>query len=104
MANAILCVESNPSSPEREDEYNRWYNEVHLGEVVALPGFVSARRFEPVDADGPYVAIYEIESDDPQAVVASLGEAVGAGKLQMSDSLQLDPPPTMRLLSLVAEQ
>jgi hypothetical protein len=98
MAKAILYVESYPSSPERLDEYNTWYNDTHLPEVVALEGFVSARRFEPVDADGPFVAIYEIDAADPSAALAALGEAAGSGQLNMSDVLQMDPVPTMRLL------
>ena len=28
-----------------EDEYNKWYNEQHALDVVAVPGFVSAQRF-----------------------------------------------------------
>ena len=36
MAKGIILVETRPSSPEREQEYNTWYDEVHLGELVAL--------------------------------------------------------------------
>jgi hypothetical protein len=43
MAKGIILVESFPSSPDRDEEYNTWYDEVHLGELVALDGFVSAR-------------------------------------------------------------
>jgi hypothetical protein len=57
MAKGIILVESRPSSPEREQEYNTWYDETHLPELVALDGFVSARRLRPVDANGPYVAL-----------------------------------------------
>ena len=27
--------------PEVEDEFNRWYNDVHVGEVLDCPGWVS---------------------------------------------------------------
>jgi len=53
MARGIILVESWPSSPEREQEYNTWYDEIHLPELVALDGFVSARRLRPVNGDGP---------------------------------------------------
>jgi len=102
MARGILIVESRPSSPERVDEYNRWYSEVHLPEVCAVPGFVSATRYEPVDGDGPYVAIYELELDDLASAVERLGEAVGSGAIQMSDVLSMDPPPSLRLLTQTA--
>ena len=40
MAVHRLIVFSAPT-PGQEDEYNDWYNNVHLDEVVAIPGFVS---------------------------------------------------------------
>lgn len=49
--------------PEDEAGFNRWYNEEHLPELMALPGFISARRFE-VDGEGQkYLAIYELENE-----------------------------------------
>lgn len=101
MAKGIIHVESRPSSPDREQEYNTWYDEVHLPELVALDGFVSARRLRPVDGNGPYVALYEIEGDDLQAILDNM--LANAGQLHLSDALQLDPPPVMRLLELTAE-
>ncbi|HYB80063.1 MAG TPA: hypothetical protein VED43_00130 [Mycobacterium sp.] len=101
MAKGIILVESRPSSPDRDQEYNTWYDEVHLGELVALDGFVSARRLRPVEGDGPYVAIYEVEADNLQAVLDNM--IASAGRLHMSDALQLDPPPIMRLLEVTTE-
>ncbi|EUA30510.1 hypothetical protein I553_4767 [Mycobacterium xenopi 4042] len=49
----ILYVESRPSSPDRDAEYNSWYDEIHLPQLMALDGFVSARRLRPVADDGP---------------------------------------------------
>ncbi|BBX63495.1 hypothetical protein MSAS_26690 [Mycobacterium saskatchewanense] len=101
MAKGIILVESRPSASERELEYNTWYDDVHLGELVALDGFVSARRLRPVGGDGPYVAIYEVEGDDLQAILDNM--LANAGRLHMSDALQLDPPPIMRLLEVTTE-
>jgi hypothetical protein len=101
MPKGIILVESRPSSPEREQEYNTWYDEVHLGELVALDGFVSARRLRPVDGGGPYVAIYEIEGDDLQAILDNM--IANAGQLHMSDALQLDPAPIPRLLQTTTQ-
>ncbi|RUP00930.1 MAG: hypothetical protein EKK34_31755 [Mycobacterium sp.] len=99
MAKGIIYVETYPSSPDREQEFNTWYDEVHLPELVALDGIVSARRLRPVNGEGPYVALYEIEGDDLQAVLQGMGGA----KLTMSSALQLDPPPIPRLLEVIAE-
>ncbi len=101
MAKGIILVESQPSSPDREQEYNTWYDEVHLGELMALDGFVSARRFRPVNPEGPYVAVYEIEGDDLQAVLDNM--MANSGQLHMSDALQLNPPPVPRLLETTTE-
>jgi hypothetical protein len=43
----------------REDEFNDWYNLEHLAQVVALPGFVSARRYRVDDAPLRYLAWYD---------------------------------------------
>ena len=101
MAKGIIHVETRPSAPDREQEYNTWYDEVHIPELVALDGFVSARRLRPVDGEGPYLALYEIEGDDLQAILDNM--VANAGQLHMSDALQLDPRPVMRLLRVTAE-
>src|SRR5262245_43201792 len=102
VAKGILYVETYPASPERTDEYNAWYNDVHLPEICAIEGFVAAQRYAPVDGNGPYVAVYDLEGDDLQAVQARLGETMAAGKMTLSDVLAMDPPPVMRLLELTA--
>lgn len=96
MAKGIMLVESVPSAPDREDEYNTWYDEIHIPELLALDGIVAARRLRPVDGQGPYVAIYELEGDDLQAILDNM--IANAGQLHMSDALQLDPAPIPRLL------
>jgi hypothetical protein len=71
----------------REDEFNNWYEGTHLGEVLQVPGFVSAQRFEIVGEPSgqKYVAVYEIEGD-PQAALTALYAAV-ANTMNMSDSM-----------------
>ena len=34
----------------READYNQWYTEIHLAEVLALPGFVAVQRFKLSEA------------------------------------------------------
>jgi hypothetical protein len=67
----------------REDEYNDWYDNVHLVEVLEVPGFVAAQRFSAGEAmagrPGPprkYLSIYEIEADDVNTALAALSSAV----------------------------
>ena len=30
---------------DKEDEFNRWYNEEHLAELLAVPGVLGAARY-----------------------------------------------------------
>jgi hypothetical protein len=89
-----LITLSNPTEG-REDEYNDWYQNVHLGELVALPGFMSARRYRQarslVEGDAwPYMAVYELETDDIDAVLQGLRDAAASRSLTMSDALDTD--------------
>lgn len=101
-AKSILHVMSRPASPEVADEYNRWYEDVHIPEVLALDGFVSARRYAPTKDGDPYVAVYDIEGD-AGAAMKRLTAAMGDGSMNLSDKIQLDPPPQMHVLALVKE-
>ncbi len=89
-----MVVFSNPT-PGREEEYNAWYQDTHLGDLVALDGIHSARRFrfarslKEGDAHA-YMSIYEIETDDIDAVLAQLGEAAGDGRIRMSDCIDTE--------------
>lgn len=80
MARHILLVQSEPRDG-RDDEYNQWYDDEHLPDVLTVPGFVAARRFAAVPGvhgELPahrYLAIYEIETDDPTAALAALSTA-----------------------------
>jgi hypothetical protein len=61
---ALLIVRSNVV-PAREAEYNQWYNEVHLRDMLAVPGVLSARRYVSLLDDEPkYAAVYELEGED----------------------------------------
>jgi len=50
--------------PEREDEFNRWYDEEHLPEKRAAAGFHSARRFKHHSDPHRYLAVYEVDDAD----------------------------------------
>ncbi|HTH27956.1 MAG TPA: hypothetical protein VL918_05765 [Sphingobium sp.] len=89
----FLYVALSDALPGREPELDRWYDELHIGQVLDVPGFVSARRFAAVEAgDGPprrrkILMIYEIEAEDPAAVIAALRERRGTDQLIPSDAL-----------------
>ena len=64
-------------APEREEEFNDWYNLEHIPQLTALPGIVSARRYTVENAKPKYLAWYDTVDEnvepgpDFQAVVAN---------------------------------
>ena len=92
-------VFSNPVAGE-EDEFNAWYDDVHLPEVLATPGVRSAQRFQLLETEithhselprptHGYLLVYEIEGD-VDAVMAKIQEAALGGTMHMSDALDLE--------------
>ncbi|MBI2880014.1 MAG: hypothetical protein HYY21_00395 [Candidatus Tectomicrobia bacterium] len=49
--------------PAHEEEFNRWYDQVHLPEIVDCPGFQRARRFVAVQGSPKYITLYDIDSE-----------------------------------------
>lgn len=92
MAKHVLLVLSNPTDG-KEDEYNDWYDNTHLGEVLQIPGITAAQRFEisgaPTrgEAAHKYMAVYELDTDTPQASLDELGVRVQDGRVAMSDAI-----------------
>jgi len=68
----VFIVFTN-SEDGSDDEFNRWYDENHIHEILGVDGFLSAQRYElsPYQRPGVeppewrYLAIYEIEGDVP---------------------------------------
>jgi hypothetical protein len=83
----------------REDDYNAWYDDVHLAEFSALPGVISGRRFK-VEGDGPgqYAALYEC-SAHPDEVLAAMNAGIKAGTVHMTDAIDGKSVSTVTLLN-----
>lgn len=86
-----MIVLSSPTEG-REAEYNDWYQNTHLAEVVALKGIKSAQRFKLAKQMGeretwPYAAIYEIDTDDIDAVLKDIEEAAASGRVGVSGAI-----------------
>ncbi|HLG12511.1 MAG TPA: hypothetical protein VI876_12195 [Dehalococcoidia bacterium] len=46
-----------------EDDFNRWYNEEHLVDRMAFPGFQRVRRYVSVNGAPKYVALYDVTDE-----------------------------------------
>jgi len=63
----LLFVGTNSSNAAKEKEFDDWYNDVHLPDVLETPGFIGATRYEnsaPKEGEAKFLALYEIETDD----------------------------------------
>lgn len=49
---------------EAEDAFNGWYNLTHLPEVLDCPGFVAAARYECLDGEPRFLAMYDLDRAD----------------------------------------
>jgi hypothetical protein len=99
MAHFKYVVFTEPK-PGQEQAYNDWYDNEHLADVIAVEGFVAAQRFRLVDVPGNgspasrYLAIYEIEAEDPNAVLDRLVEIGTNGGMAISEALDRDSAKT----------
>ncbi|HEV2677456.1 MAG TPA: hypothetical protein VGV37_23200 [Aliidongia sp.] len=74
--------------------YNDWYDNQHLADVLAVDGFVSAQRFSLSHQKGPegalvskFLAIYEMETDDVDATLATLLARLGTSVMPVTPAL-----------------
>lgn len=67
MEKWLYIVQTVCAEPEKDAEFQEWYDKVHVPDLLKAPGFVSGTRYvnkEPNEVQGRYVAIYEVETDD----------------------------------------
>jgi hypothetical protein len=91
MARYTIVVLSNPVDG-REEEYNQWYDTVHIPELVALPGVRSARRLRLADdryaaCDHRYLVVYECDFASPDEGWAIFDQARAEGRSHSSDAM-----------------
>lgn len=101
-------VFTNPNDGQ-EDEFNRWYDDQHIGDVLRVPGVVGAQRFRLADpgtgelAGFQYLAIYKVETDDPQSVLADLTSRLGTEQMVATDAM--DPAKaSMSLFEAISDR
>jgi hypothetical protein len=87
----------------KDDAFNKWYDDDHVGDVLDVPGVVAARRYDlapmklPEGDDLPahlpppphrYLAVYELDRA-PDEVMSDFLDRVGSGNMQLSDTMDL---------------
>ena len=59
-----LLVNAMSVAPEREHEFNEWYNTEHIPALAAVPGTMCARRYRGSGAAQRYIALYHLASPE----------------------------------------
>lgn len=76
----------------RDDEFNDWYTNRHLDDVLKVEGFAAAQRFRFRPRDGgrdcpyQYMALYEVETEDLPAAQKRLAAVAGTEVMPWSDA------------------
>ena len=111
MARYQLFVFSDCKDPAREEEFNDWYDNVHLPDMLQVEGLVKATRWMTAEnAEGQqrrYLAIYEVETEDS---IETLNEKIKERGMwtmkagRFSDLPVFDPPNIPRMYKQIMEE
>lgn len=95
--------------PDHHDDFNRWYDDVHIADLLKIPGIVGARRSRlskyqstenpetggmmvseagPLAGQLPYLAVYEFETDNVQWVLDEIVRRAGTPDMEISEHLR----------------
>ena len=93
-------------TPGREAEFNRWYDEVHIADLLRVPGIVGARRSEitaeqltmetgspeltgpeQIGAKHRFLSVYEIDAEDPMKVLEEIKTRANTPEMMITPDL-----------------
>ena len=80
MEKWILVVYTNCTDPTKEAEFNSWYDNIHVPDILETPGILNANRYLNNGSDestGKFVAIYEIQTEDIETTMTALKDNIG---------------------------
>ena len=110
MTKYLLFAFSDCKDPTREKEFNEWYDNVHIPDMLEVPGMIKATRW--MSADGKageirkYLALYELETDDINKFNAGIKtraeKTIKDGRF--SDLPVFDPPNVPRIYKQVMRE
>ena len=94
-----MLVFSEPFAGE-DAAFDAWYDGRHLDDICALDGFTTAQRFQvqsvPMGSGlNRYLAIYDLETDDPDRDIAAMFAARDTDAMPISPAFNLDATTVM---------
>jgi hypothetical protein len=95
-----FLVFANPIAG-KEVEFNDWYDNVHIGDLVQMPGWVGAQRFRIVPNVDPrptaagynhgYLIVWEIEETGAEAALNGMVSAIAGGRTRRGAAFNYTP-------------
>jgi hypothetical protein len=103
MAKGVLIAFAHPQESAAEADFNAWYSNHHLPEILGIDGVVRATRYRAVDpaANYGYLAIYELNGD-LEAILAEI-HVQGPSRTPGRASRR-EPPTELRLFEFIEAQ
>jgi hypothetical protein len=96
----VMLVFANPI-PGKEAEFNDWYTNTHMGDLVQLQGWMGAQRFRIVTNVQPrpsqagythgYLIIWDLEETDANAALGRMTAAITGGKSRLGAAFNYTP-------------
>jgi hypothetical protein len=96
----VMLVYANPI-PGKEVEFNEWYTNTHMGDLVQLPGWMGAQRFRIVTSVMPrpsvagyshgYLIIWDLEETEANTALAGMTAAIAGGKSRLGAAFNYTP-------------
>jgi len=97
LSKYLFVVLSNPVDGE-EENYNDFYSNRHIPDVLNVPGIKTAKRYILADAQrmaapSPYryLAIYEVETDDLKSLAEEIGRRSGTEAMPTNPYISQNP-------------
>jgi hypothetical protein len=96
----VMLVFANPI-PGKEVEFNEWYTNTHMGDLVQLPGWMGAQRFRIITGVMPrpsvagynhgYLIIWDLEETGANTALARMTAAIAGGKSRLGAAFNYAP-------------
>ena len=76
-----------------DDEFNDWYNNTHIPDLLRVPGIVAAQRFRLLPTQRTphqpwkYLCLYECDAEQPTAIIDGLVRRIGTPEMAMTSAI-----------------
>lgn len=103
MPKALFLAFANPSSPDAQDRFERWYETHHVPDVLSVsPRLTAATRYSLTDVEVQpgmpklqhrHLAVYELEAEseaDLAEVAQALRDALTSGAVGIDPTLDME--------------